>query len=42
MLLERLTNRKKILLIPDDIWQKIDLDIVGIPRSDNEEAVRSC
>lgn len=31
---ERLATKKKLLLILDDVWEKIDLDIVGIPRGD--------
>ncbi|KAJ0044524.1 hypothetical protein Pint_04273 [Pistacia integerrima] len=30
-LFERLRMKKKFLLILDDVWEKIDLDIVGIP-----------
>ncbi|KAI3675526.1 hypothetical protein L1987_85116 [Smallanthus sonchifolius] len=33
-ILERLKLRRKILLILDDVWEKIDLDAVGIPSND--------
>ncbi|KAI3675527.1 hypothetical protein L1987_85117 [Smallanthus sonchifolius] len=33
-ILERLKLRKKILLILDDVWEKIDLDAMGIPSND--------
>ncbi|KAK1261226.1 Disease resistance protein [Acorus gramineus] len=33
-LCERLKKEKKILLILDDVWEKIDLDKVGIPHGD--------
>ncbi|XP_076902957.1 disease resistance protein At4g27190-like [Bidens hawaiensis] len=33
-ILERLKLRRKILLILDDVWEKIDLDAVGIPSRD--------
>ncbi|KAK1283273.1 Disease resistance protein [Acorus calamus] len=33
-LFERLKKEKKILLILDDVWEKIDLDKVGIPQGD--------
>ncbi|KAL4353675.1 hypothetical protein GQ457_06G022240 [Hibiscus cannabinus] len=35
MLLKRLM-KKKFLLILDDVWEQIDLDIVGIPQSDDQ------
>ncbi|KAK1283278.1 Disease resistance protein [Acorus calamus] len=34
LLSERLKKEKKILLILDDVWEKIDLDKVGIPHGD--------
>ena len=33
-LLEKLLLRKKLLLIFDNVWEKIDLDILGIPQGD--------
>ncbi|KAI3675523.1 hypothetical protein L1987_85113 [Smallanthus sonchifolius] len=33
-ILQRLRLRRKILLILDDVWEKIDLDAVGIPSRD--------
>ncbi|KAI3810012.1 hypothetical protein L1987_19617 [Smallanthus sonchifolius] len=33
-ILQRLKLRRKILLILDDVWEKIDLDAVGIPSND--------
>ncbi|XP_076885108.1 putative disease resistance protein At4g27220 [Bidens hawaiensis] len=33
-ILQRLKLRRKILLILDDVWEKIDLDAVGIPSRD--------
>ncbi|KAI3768928.1 hypothetical protein L6452_00024 [Arctium lappa] len=33
-ILRRLKLRRKILLILDDVWEKIDLDVVGIPSRD--------
>ncbi|XP_077244425.1 disease resistance protein At4g27190-like [Tasmannia lanceolata] len=34
LLLERLKKQKKCLMILDDVWEKIDLDKVGIPQGD--------
>ncbi|XP_010250007.1 PREDICTED: disease resistance protein At4g27190-like isoform X2 [Nelumbo nucifera] len=33
-LFERLKKEKKVLLILDDVWEKVDLDDVGIPQGD--------
>ncbi|XWS11160.1 hypothetical protein CRYUN_Cryun38cG0059900 [Craigia yunnanensis] len=35
ILLKRLM-KKKFLLILDDVWEQIDLDIVGVPQSDDQ------
>ncbi|KAK9269457.1 hypothetical protein L1049_001231 [Liquidambar formosana] len=35
-LLRRLMLKKKFLLILDDVWEKIDLEIVGIPQGDDQ------
>ncbi|KAF3453532.1 hypothetical protein FNV43_RR03972 [Rhamnella rubrinervis] len=35
-LLERLSLRRKLLLILDDVWEKINLDILGIPQGDGK------
>ncbi|XP_039687271.1 disease resistance protein UNI isoform X3 [Medicago truncatula] len=40
MLWKRLTNGDKILLILDDVWEKIDFDGIGIPHSDNHKGCR--
>ncbi|XP_077242297.1 disease resistance protein At4g27190-like [Tasmannia lanceolata] len=34
LLLQRLKKQKKCLMILDDVWEKIDLDKVGIPQGD--------
>lgn len=40
MLHERLSLRKKLLLILDDLWQKIDLGVLGIPQGDGQASCK--
>ncbi|RHN67838.1 putative P-loop containing nucleoside triphosphate hydrolase [Medicago truncatula] len=36
----RLTNGEKILLILDDVWENLNFEDIGIPKSDNHEGCK--